>query len=318
MSIAPKDKNCVHCGTRLPKRVVFKCPKCGQYNVPSGAPVKNENGKIDDGTILLHEVADYDVVRLRTGPWDINFGDPIGIPEDSVTLIGGEPGAGKSTLALQLSDAMALASKKEVLYLCAEEGKKQVKSRYTRLGGRSRRVRIVPLERMQDANLEVILINHSLCGVVLDSIAAFTTDPVEAVNIVSHFKSLADQFRVPFIVINHVTKGGEMAGMMKLQHAGDISLMLTKGEKDVVERAKFKVLSFESEEIDEDENEDDETDDDESEEEEVELSDYFEITEPRELYTEKSRYGPSGLSTFYAMTERGLIEIEFEPEIDGI
>jgi predicted ATP-dependent serine protease len=347
-----KDKVCQFCGKKLNSKIVqFQCPKCKQWNIPTSGVIVTKTGKIDDGTMLLHEVPDYDVPRLLTGPWDSNFGDPPGVPEDSVTIVGGAPGAGKSTFALQLSDAMVIGArkqqilskqlgpKKEVLYLCAEEGKKQIKARYTRLGGKSRGVRIVPLEKMQDINLESILTNHSLCGVILDSIAAFTNDPNEATEIVSRFKTFAELFRIPFIVINHVTKDGAMAGMMKLQHAGDISMMLTKGEKDVVERVRFpsseialldsedrirsSELSDDSDDESSADNDEDgfEGDDDSSDEDEddgIDAEDtFFEMTEVRELYTEKSRYGPSGISTFFAMTERGLIQVEFEPDVEG-
>jgi DNA repair protein RadA/Sms len=243
--------------------------------------------------MMLHEVPDQDVARYQTGPWDPNFADPPGIPDDAVVLVGGAPGAGKSTFALQLSDALAIGAKNEVLYLCAEESKQQIKARNVRLGLKSRGVRIVPLERMGDASLDAILSNRKLSGVILDSIAGFTNDAERAVDIVSSFKAYAVQYRMPFIIINHITKDGAMAGMMKLQHAGDISLMLTKGEKDVIDVVRFVT-----------EQDDDEEDPD----------DWFEMTEVRELYTEKSRYGPSGITTNYAMTGSGLIEVEYQEE----
>jgi DNA repair protein RadA/Sms len=284
------DQTCIHCGKKLP-REKFKCTKCGGWTLPSA--LSRLGGVIDDGTILLHEVPDGEVKRLVTGPWDSNFGDPPGIPDDAVILVGGAPGAGKSTLALQWSDAIATASKMEVLYLCAEESKQQIKARNVRLGLVSKLVRIVPLERMGDASLDTILTNRKFSAVVLDSIAAFTNDPERAVEIVRAFKEFGNMYRMAFVVINHITKDGDMAGAMKLQHAGDISLMLTKGEKDEVEEVRFTGME-------------DEDDDD-----------WFELKEVRELYTDKTRYGPSGVSTFYAMTGRGLVEVEFNDDDEG-
>jgi predicted ATP-dependent serine protease len=129
---------------------------------------------------------------------------------------------------------------------------------------------------------------------VLDSIAGFTNDADRAVEIVQSFKDYATRLRMPFIVINHVTKDGDMAGQMKLQHAGDISLMLTKSEKGVGETVRLA-------------GDDDDDDDEDS---------WFDITEVRELYTEKSRYGPSGISTYYAMTATGLRQVEREEDLE--
>jgi DNA repair protein RadA/Sms len=179
---------CIHCRAKMAPGK-YRCERCKQWNLGPGS------GE-DDGTVLLGDVPEQPVPRLRTGPWDVNFGDPPGLPSGSVVLLGGEPGVGKSTIALQWSAAIAMAPEntKElpVLYLGAEENAAQVKMRAARLNlpGLLTRVRILPLERMQDASLDR-LIARPLAGMVVDSIPGFTQDPERAVELVGVFKQAA-------------------------------------------------------------------------------------------------------------------------------
>jgi len=276
------DIKCRMCGTRLLKNRV-QCHQCRAMNIPT-TPKKTENGFADDGTILLSDVLDLNQARLRTGHWDANFGNPPGIPNDAVILVGGNPGAGKSTLAIQLASAMSISSGKEVLYLPTEENGMQIKARAIRLGlSAINRIRIVPLEAMQDVSLESILAGRVFCGVILDSISGLTKDLAKAVEIVQSFKLFATMHLTPVLVVNHVTKEGDRAGSMDLQHAGDASLMLSKDEKDVVQSARLMG---------------DDT--------------YYDMAELRTLYTEKNRNGPSGVETTYAMLANGLRAVELE------
>jgi DNA repair protein RadA/Sms len=212
------------------------------------------------------------------------------MPLGSVTVLGGEPGIGKSTIALQWSSALAMAPENtaglDVLYLGAEENALQVKSRALRLclPGLAR-LRILPIDRVMDASLDRIM-QRNLFGLMVDSIPGFTNDPEEAVSLLQTFKRYATAKRMPVVVINHITKDGEMAGLMKLQHAGDISLLMTKASGDHVVKipgAKGKMA-------------------------------YRSVKEPRTLYTDKSRYGPSAVETYYAMTVLGLEQIELNED----
>lgn len=276
---------CEHCGAAL-LRERLKCVRCLRWNTGQ------TSSQVGDGTLLLSEVEETITPRLTTGPWDANFGDPPGIPTDSVTLLGGVPGVGKSTIALQWASAMAMApenvERRAVLYLGAEENARQVKTRARRLllpALEHDLIRLLPLERMATSELSEIL-KRPLLGVMVDSIPGLTNDPERAIEFVKVFKAHAVRLSIPFIVINHMTKGGDMAGFMALQHAGDITLLMTKEDDTAV-----PLFGLDGKSRD--------------------------VFEPRTLKTEKSRYGPNVYS-HYEMTAVGLIQcFEEKPKRGG-
>lgn len=211
---------CQYCYSPIPRNRL-KCPNCGQWNVGSGGLAPG-----DDGTILLRDVTEMQLKRYSCGPWDRNFGEG-GIVTTSVNLLGGVPGAGKSTLILQLVSAIAQSTGMEALLIGAEESEKQVKDRALRLQLKAMdKIRIVPLQKQKDASLENILVKRKLCCVVIDSINSYSEDPEHQVQIVSTLKVWADKLSCPFFVIGQVTKDEGLAGLMKLQHAVDFTGML--------------------------------------------------------------------------------------------
>ncbi len=253
-----------------------------------------------DGTILLSQVTASPIPRLRTGPWDGNFGKPDGVPTTSVTVLGGAPGVGKSTVTLQFSDAIIESpevrdTNKEVILLGAEENEEQVLDRGIRLGLKHLdRIRVVKRAHIQDVQFDQLLL-HPACAFIIDSIPGFTNDPLEACELVGMFKNEATRLRIPFIVINHITKDGDQAGLKKLQHAGDISLIMNfqEGVQDELFRFPKNDRIWTPKEMKAD-------------------GRFGEIAaELRDLSTSKSRFGPSGVETCYLMTERrGLVLVE--------
>lgn len=285
-------RTCAYCRARL-RDGHYRCGRCGQWNVSTSRPTDPKGQvKVDaDNTVLLSDVPDAEVPRVVTGPWDDNFGSPPGIPLGSVTLLGGAPGVGKSTITLQLASALASAPQwtdgRPCLLLGAEENARQVKDRASRLGLRLDRIRIVPLERIGDLDLDRAL-RRPLAGLIIDSVPGFTQDPEQGVEAVGRIKYECTRLDLAAILINHITKDGDQGGLMRLQHAGDITLTMTKDEGVELPlklgpcpsppgqpcRCKPDVV----------------------------------VREPRTLATEKSRYGP-GVETYYAMTERGLVQV---------
>jgi DNA repair protein RadA/Sms len=287
--------NCHLCESTIPKGKT-KCLKCGAWNVVAQSSL--DPSAQGDGTVLLDDVDEKKIKVYQTGPWDRNFANPPGVPDDAVILIGGAPGVGKSTMALQLYDALATSQEREALYIPAEEGDTQVLSRAIRLKLKSlgkRRLRIISRNRIASTSIEEMIAKYNPCGVIVDSMPGFTDDIKEAVSICKRFTDISKLYRCPTLIIDHITKDGDLAGLKELEHVVDICCLATKTAKNEVVAVHFP-------------------DDDE----------VFEVKEMRELYTNKSRYGPAGseVTTRYIMTPKDakipgkLLEVELAEDED--
>lgn len=224
---------CVFCEARLPYDR-YRCSKCGKWN----APTTSQN----DETVLLSDVEAKPVTRIQTGPWDPCFGGseaPFGLVVASVTLIGGAPGAGKSTMSLQLADCIAGAMEREVLYVATEETAEQIKDRGMRLELKHQnRLR---LTRMGSAgDLGDILLERKPCAIIVDSLSGLTSDPDMAAEVAKRFKGYAGELTAPVILIDHINKEGDFAGLMKLQHNVDTTLALFPDDDQVRELTTIK------------------------------------------------------------------------------
>jgi DNA repair protein RadA/Sms len=180
--------------------------------------------------VLLSDVVSSDIDRLRTGPWDEVFGTTFkkgvsvsqGIARSSVNLIGGSPGAGKSTLLLQAGNEVCEQITSEVLYLAAEEPIDQIKARADRLEIKwQNRIRLVECMK-GDANIEDIINQYEPGMLFLDSVSAMAGDDMSTqVKICKVIKQFCAKYRLPAIVLSHVNKQGEIAGLEALQHEVD-------------------------------------------------------------------------------------------------
>lgn len=225
---------CTRCAVALPPGA-GKCPNCGKWlthHDPAGVHI-----------VDLSEAKSAEEDRLLTGPWDRTFGG--GIVTSSINLLGGEPGAGKSTLSLQIADSLAGLleddNPKEVasiLYIAAEENVGQIKARAERLRLKlHNRIKVAPVLGAK-VNLSAILESgrvHSPELVILDSLPGLIgpNDLGQALEVCSILKGYADRYKVPAILIDHINKAGDFAGLEALQHAVDATLLFTL-EKTVV------------------------------------------------------------------------------------
>jgi len=198
-----------------------KCPSCGQWDTPATLSI------VGDETILLSDVSDDPIKYIQnTGPWDPCFSQYGGIATMSVTLIAGAPGAGKSTMALQMSDRIAEVTKREILYVSAEESKEQVKERAMRLQLKNlSSMRIYPMGASTD--LGNILLSRKPSAIIVDSLPGLTPDLDQAVELCKRFKEYAVSLNSPVLVIDHITKDNEFAGLMALQHEVDTTIQFT-------------------------------------------------------------------------------------------
>jgi len=232
---------CQNCGSQS-ARWVGKCPNCEEWNsyVEEELISRSEGAKVAAGNmiapVLLKEVDIHHDKRYLTaiGEFDRVMGG--GIVPGSVTLIGGDPGIGKSTIVLQAGCALARAGLK-VLYVSGEESVKQAKMR-------ADRVAQAPNENFFIVNeIDVqTIVNyiHELAPqvVIIDSIqvvhlAELSSSPGSVAQVresASVFTQLAKSRGTALFLIGHVTKEGMLAGPRVLEHMVD-SVLYFEGER---------------------------------------------------------------------------------------
>ena len=232
---------CQHCGS-VYNQWQGKCFKCGSWEsiieqaitVPSGAK-KGYSGAGKEEVVLLDSVESTEAQRYQTG-WD-EYDRVLGggLVVGSVSLLGGDPGVGKSTLILQMLCHLGTRGQK-VLYVTGEESAQQVSLRAKRMGlDRSQcwLLSAVDIESII-ANIEKqkskIVVIDSIQTMILSSLqsAAGSISQVrECAMLLTH---LAKQKGITVILIGHMTKEGHVAGPRVLEHMVDTVLYL-EGEQ---------------------------------------------------------------------------------------
>jgi len=188
-----------------------------------------------DKLIDFNKIDSKNFERLALTSTEINqiFGG--GIVKGSLTLIGGEPGIGKSTLSLQL--LRELENKNlPLLYVSGEESAEQIKLRIDRLGYKPQNLKF-----LSETNVETIIatINSLKPQIaIIDSIQTlYSTDVESESGNVNQIRActvklveVAKNIHVPIVITGHVTKDGTMAGPKTLEHLVDV-VMYLEGDK---------------------------------------------------------------------------------------
>lgn len=222
---------CSSCGADAP-RWSGQCPACGEWNTLASfsEPRTRAAGPLSRGgrPEAVGQLATVPEARWSTGFAEFDRVLGGGLVPGSVTLIGGEPGIGKSTLLLQC--AAALAGGQGVLYATGEESVRQVAERARRLG-----VADLPLKLVAETAVERIVELTTESGasvLVIDSIQTMTVAGVESAagavtqlrestaSLVRHAKSSG----TAVLLIGHVTREGNIAGPRVLEHMVDTVL----------------------------------------------------------------------------------------------
>lgn len=239
-----KSKNiwsCQECGQTQAKWV-GQCPSCHLWNTLAEEVELSAKGYKFESELKqavkpkrLSEVTHSETPRLTTDVGEIDrlFGG--GIVPGSLTLIGGDPGIGKSTLLLQLSNRLAKKGQK-VLYISGEESLEQTSMRAKRLGVASDNLYLL-------AETNFALIKHEIDELKPDAIVAdsiqiiykpeLTSAPGSVSQVretTTEFMHLAKGRRISVFLIGHVTKSGEIAGPRVLEHLVD-TVLYFEGDK---------------------------------------------------------------------------------------
>ncbi|HMI30241.1 MAG TPA: DNA repair protein RadA [Candidatus Limnocylindrales bacterium] len=230
---------CSACGNDSPKWF-GRCPHCGEWNTaveqterPPAAALGRGYGPAAARPTRLTEIESVGEDRLRSGIGELDRVLGGGLVPGSLVLIGGDPGIGKSTLALQLAGALG-ARGSGVLYVSGEESPRQAKMRAERiaLGAGAEHLWLHSEIDLDAIVAEVDQLKPSL--LVLDSIQTLYVPALNAApGSVTQVREcglrllrLAKERSLPVILIGHVTKDGSVAGPRTLEHMVDVVLYL--------------------------------------------------------------------------------------------
>lgn len=221
---------CQDCGAQMP-RWMGRCPECGEWGTIVEELVDRTGAELEPvsaATQLLASLPAEAAERVPSGLDELDLVLGGGLVEGSIVLLAGEPGVGKSTLALQA--AVAMGTRREVLVVCGEEGPPQVRARAARIGPVPESVRTLADPQLGAVMSAVRGAEASL--VVVDSIQTlFDPEIPSAPGSVSQVREcgarLARAARdagVTLLFVGHVTKEGTVAGPRVLEHLVDVVL----------------------------------------------------------------------------------------------
>ena len=224
---------CGECGADAPKWA-GRCAACGAWNSLAETPVVIRGGKdrpAPPATVSLASVASATPTRAPTGIAEVDRVLGGGLVPGSVVLLGGDPGVGKSTLALELA-ARATRGGEPVLYCSGEESGAQLGLRAARTGCGTARIELL-VETDMDAVACVIETLRPALAVVDSvqtlhdpSVAGAAGSPSQVRAAVSRLVTAAKASDVATVLIGHVTKDGAIAGPRTLEHMVDVVLYL--------------------------------------------------------------------------------------------
>jgi len=229
---------CTECGTEHPKWV-GRCEGCGTWNSVAeepaakgraGGPGNRRRGEPSDSPpIRLSDVRRGGAERWKTGLDELDYVLGGGLVPASLTIVGGEPGIGKSTLLLQAA-ARLETSGVTTLYVSGEESPEQVRLRADRIAEDCGALRFLPEVRLEAITQHAVGAGARV--VVVDSIQTTYTDELEGApgnvgqvrECAARLMRFAKESGTAVLLVGHVTRGGVIAGPKTLEHIVDTVL----------------------------------------------------------------------------------------------
>ncbi len=227
---------CENCGTKQVKWM-GKCPNCGTWS----SLVEEEEVKLPKSLskkefekFSLNELVLEDNIRLKSNMIEFDRVLGGGLVKGEVILLTGNPGIGKSTLLLQVSEEYAKYG--EVLYISGEESVNQIKYRAQRLGVKNPKISLINETDIEILETQIKKIKPVL--VVIDSIQTIYSSLQDSIpGTVTQIREstlrvidLAKSLEIPFFLVGHITKDGKVAGPKLLEHMVDC-VMQFEGEE---------------------------------------------------------------------------------------
>lgn len=224
---------CQNCGAQSAKWI-GKCPACNEWNsyVEEVIGKKQSTGKLSvqiagNQPLTLDKIETIQNKRIAVPIEEFNRVLGGGIVPGSIILLGGDPGIGKSTLALQLA---LILKQLKILYTSGEESLQQIKLRAERLNVENNNCLF-----LSETSLEFIIAQTELIKpelLIIDSIQTISTETIESSpgsvsqvrECTSAILKFAKKTGVAVILIGHITKEGSLAGPKVLEHMVDVVL----------------------------------------------------------------------------------------------
>ena len=240
---------CQNCGAQYPKWI-GQCTSYKEWNtiVEEIVDTKKDSSWQNNGSsptsiktsnkpLRLEEISQTSELRIETRNDEFNRVLGGGLVPGSLTLLGGEPGIGKSTLLLQIALRIGI----KTLYVSGEESQKQIKMRADRISTHNENCYVLTETKTQHIFKHVGQLEPEL--VVIDSIQTLHSDYLEsAAGSVSQIREctaelikFAKESNTPVILVGHITKEGSLAGPKILEHMVDTVLQF-EGDRNYVYR----------------------------------------------------------------------------------
>lgn len=227
---------CQNCGAQYAKWQ-GQCTTCKQWNTIVEEVIQKSDEKDWKSATtssprrmakptLVKEIAYEQEKRLRTNDQELDRVLGGGLVPGSLTLLGGEPGIGKSTLLLQI----ALNLSYRTLYVSGEESQQQIKMRAERLNAQQSDCYILTETKTQNIFKQIEQLEPDI--LIIDSIQTLHTDYIESSpgslsqirECTSELIKFAKETHTPVLIIGHITKEGSIAGPKVLEHMVDTVL----------------------------------------------------------------------------------------------
>ncbi|MCT2536630.1 DNA repair protein RadA [Aquibacillus koreensis] len=234
---------CQECGYESPKWM-GKCPGCSKWNTMVEEMVASQQSSrhimgtaqsFQSKPESITSIQSKEEPRITTNMTEFNRVLGGGIVAGSLVLIGGDPGIGKSTLLLQVSNQLA-SKKLKVLYISGEESTRQTKLRADRLGVTADSLFVLAETNLLEISNQIEKIEPDF--IVIDSIQTiFREEVTSAPGSVSQVRECTSELmriakgkNIPIFIVGHVTKEGSIAGPRLLEHMVD-AVLYFEGER---------------------------------------------------------------------------------------
>tara|TARA_R110002020_G_scaffold303939_2_gene519537 strand:- start:185729 stop:187093 length:1365 start_codon:yes stop_codon:yes gene_type:complete len=238
---------CQNCGAQFAKWQ-GQCTSCKEWNTIAEEVIQTEEKKTWKQSAepsakraakpqKITEISTTAEARMNTKNDELNRVLGGGLVPGSLTLLGGEPGIGKSTLMLQI----ALSLPYQTLYVSGEESAQQIKMRAERINPNAENCLILTETKTQNIFKQIEAVEPDI--VIIDSIQTLHSDYIESSagsisqirETTSELIKFAKETATPVILIGHITKDGNIAGPKILEHMVDTVLQF-EGDRNHVYR----------------------------------------------------------------------------------